>query len=293
MDVPKLLKKAQRQCLTLKLYCLYGRTVKHKAIGNLERLLHQGNYEELVLDVHYPGCPFEAQTKTGQAAGSDALHYDDIHKQLHVPRGNRSDGIVVDVGQNRLNAAAKFNQQRAAARKEEGLPHNAVDVANADGLVDHTGGVGMNEGLDHHNPGHNTRQATLPCSQPRKVKIATRDDAFHEDFLEAENDNDDDKADDDDDDDDDDDEGEENDKDDEDKDEDDDDHDGEAEWHAWKAKKDALSRGDSFFKGLLETVLGTWLGLSSLETQMFIIIASFLSMIGCMWNCLVERNQGG
>ena len=60
MDVPKLLKK------TLQLYCLDGSTVKHKAIGNLERLLHQENYEELVLDVHYPGCPFEAQAKTAR-----------------------------------------------------------------------------------------------------------------------------------------------------------------------------------------------------------------------------------
>ena len=189
--------------------------------------------------------------------------------------------MVVDVGQNRLNSAARFNQQHArlghelmgndaVVRKEEGLHHNAVDVANADGLIGHSRGVVLNKCLDHHDPGPcKTKQATIPCSSmkrkqrcpkghaskcgikgchPCRVKFATRDDAFHKDFLKAEGIY-------------------------------------EAEWHTWKkAKKDVLSRGDSFFKRLLKTLLGTWLGFSSLETQVFIIITSFLAMIGCLWN---------
>ena len=71
MDVPKMLRKAQRQRLALQAYCLHRRTVSHKAIGGLERLLQEGNGEELLLDLHYPGCNIDAHVRALQATGSD------------------------------------------------------------------------------------------------------------------------------------------------------------------------------------------------------------------------------
>ena len=83
MDVPKMLKKAQRKLLSLKLYCLHRRTVQHKAVGSLERLLHQGRYEELALDLHYPGCPLLVQA-------SDAPRLSDSHEGANEPSDSES-----------------------------------------------------------------------------------------------------------------------------------------------------------------------------------------------------------
>lgn len=95
MNVPKLLKKVQRKRLALKLYCL---RLQHKAVSSLECLLQQGNYKELVLDLHYPGCPLEKHAAAAQAAGSDKRRYSDRHEGLHGALDNQNKGMTMDDG---------------------------------------------------------------------------------------------------------------------------------------------------------------------------------------------------
>ncbi|KAG0721760.1 Avirulence protein AvrBs3 [Chionoecetes opilio] len=80
MNVLELLEKAQRRRLALKVYCMRGRSVHLKVIGSLESLLRWGDYQEMVLDLYYPGCPRLVQAWAVQGAGSDALPYTENHK---------------------------------------------------------------------------------------------------------------------------------------------------------------------------------------------------------------------
>ena len=74
LDVAKLMRKAQWERLALQVYCLHRTKVCHKAIiGSLQRLLQVGRYQELLLDLHYPGLPLEVHRSTQspqQEAGS-------------------------------------------------------------------------------------------------------------------------------------------------------------------------------------------------------------------------------
>lgn len=51
-----LLQRAEKQQLALQVYCLRGSTVQHKALGLLKRLLQKLHDDELILELHYPGC---------------------------------------------------------------------------------------------------------------------------------------------------------------------------------------------------------------------------------------------
>lgn len=61
VELGKLLKRSENQRLDLKVYCLRGRAVQHKAVGSFTRLLQQVRGDELRLSLHYPGCPLHPQ----------------------------------------------------------------------------------------------------------------------------------------------------------------------------------------------------------------------------------------
>ena len=88
MDVPALLVRVDRQQLDLKLYCLRGRTVQHKAVGSFQDLMQRVHNGELALNLHYTGCaalkaPFQAVHEADgyRVHQQDAAHH--VHGDVH------------------------------------------------------------------------------------------------------------------------------------------------------------------------------------------------------------------
>ena len=91
MDVPTLLVRAGRQQLDLKLYCLRGRTVHHKAVGSFQNLMQRVHQGELVLNLHYAGCAaLKAPCQAVHEADVQHVHQHDAAHHVH------SDEAVTD-----------------------------------------------------------------------------------------------------------------------------------------------------------------------------------------------------